>query len=68
MLAKLLHCFHPETYKKDQVVVAEGSNVRMMYIIKSGEFEVIKTLMKSSDVFGPAKSEVNLQKFMSAKH
>ena len=48
-LLRLIECFQPRFFKKDQVVIHEGQHAseefgRFMFIIKDGEFDVIKKI------------------------
>lgn len=74
MLLKLLYCFKPKQVKKGQVIIREGFDYRdhgrFMYLIKDGDFEVIKKLKVSNTTAKGdlSKAELDPLTFLSEKH
>ena len=46
MVLKLLVSFHPKTVIKDQTLIHEGEKSSFMYLVREGEFELVKRIKK----------------------
>lgn len=68
MILKLLVCFSEKRVIKDQMVVTEGERPGQLYIVKEGEFELMKKVNRTKkvdidyDQFISIKDRSNLQK------
>eukprot|EP00347_Sterkiella_histriomuscorum_P019194 403342576 len=60
-LSKLHYSFEEKAFTRNQVVYREGDESSMVYIIKSGEFEVTKKFMKQET------QEIDVQKFLGPR-
>jgi CRP-like cAMP-binding protein len=76
-LLRLLECFQPRFFKKDQIVLHEGQHPsgRYMFIIRDGEFEVIKKIhypkppkAEEQGCIEELMAKVDFIKFMEARH
>lgn len=79
-LLKLTECFQPRFFKKDQIVIHEGVHAfdetgRFMFIVREGEFEVIKNIhypkpLKAGEqgCIEELTSKIDIIKFMEARH
>ncbi len=63
MVLKLLVCFHLKKVSKDQILLKEGEKSPYFFLVKDGEFEMLKRVKKDLRVDLDYRQFVNKDKF-----